>query len=181
LYATSVDYDPKALHSIKFFKIVQNKLHYAVNKQTAAELIYDRADADKDFMGLTVFAGDLPVLEEVRIAKNYLDENELRTLNGLVSAYFELAEMQANRRETMSMKDHIEALDKLAKDYGEGVLTGAGKISHQRAIAKAEREYRKYQVKTLSTAERDYLEGLKMIENKSKSVVENTTDKKGRK
>jgi hypothetical protein len=181
LYATSVDYDPKALHSIKFFKIVQNKLHYAVNKQTAAELIYNRADADKEFMGLTVFAGDLPVLEEVRIAKNYLDENELRALNGLVSAYFELAEMRASHREAMSMKDHITALDKLAKDYGEGVLTGAGKISHQRAMAKAEREYRKYQVKTLSTAERDYLEGLKMIENKSKNVVKNTTNKKERK
>jgi hypothetical protein len=146
LYATSVDYDPKALHSIKFFKIVQNKLHYAANKQTAAEIIHDRADADKNFMGLTVFAGDLPVLEEVRIAKNYLDENELRALSGLVSAYFELAEMRASRREAMSMKDHIEALDKLAKDYGEGVLTGAGKISHQRAIAKAESEYRKFQV-----------------------------------
>jgi hypothetical protein len=172
LYATSVDYDPKSLNSIKFFKIVQNKLHYAVSKQTAAEVIYDRADADKDFMGLTVFAGDLPVLEEVRVAKNYLSEDELGTLNGLVSAYFELAEMRANRHEAMSMKDHIEALDKLAKDYGEGVLTDAGKISHKRAMAKAEREYRKYQTATLSAAERDYLEGLKLLEKKGKDITE---------
>ena len=95
LYATSADYDPKSLHSIKFFKIVQNKLHYAVHKETAAEIIYNRADSDKGFMGLTVFEGDLPVLEEVRIAKNYLSAQELEKLNRLVSAYFELAELRA--------------------------------------------------------------------------------------
>jgi hypothetical protein len=115
------------------------------------------------------------VLEEVRIAKNYLSESELKTLNGLVSAYFDLAEVRASRRETMSMKDHIEALDKLAKDYGDGVLTDAGKVSHDKAIAKAEREFRKYQIQTPSQAERDYLASLKMIEKQGKNVVKNTT------
>src|SRR5665647_830128 len=105
LYATSADYDPKSLHSIKFFKIVQNKLHYGVHKQTASEVIYNRANSDKEFMGLTVFAGDLPVLEEVRIAKNYLSEKELEKLNRLVSAYFELAELRAMDQQIMHMTD----------------------------------------------------------------------------
>jgi hypothetical protein len=175
LYATAVDYNPKALESIKFFKIVQNKFHYAVNKQTAAEVIYDRADADRDFMGLTVFAGDLPVLDEVRIAKNYLSVEELEKLNRLVSVYFDLAELKAIEHVPMRMSDYITELDKLMSSYGEGVLIGAGKISHEQAMAKAEREYRKYQAATLSTAERDYLESLKMIEKKSKNVVKNTT------
>src|SRR3989339_586187 len=124
LYSTSVDYDPKSLHSIKFFKIVQNKLHYATHKQTAAEVIYSRADSNKEFMGLSVFAGDLPVLEEVRVAKNYLTAEELEKLNRLVSAYFELAELRAMNKQTMDMANHIKALDNLLNDYGEGVLVG---------------------------------------------------------
>ncbi|MDR1300402.1 MAG: virulence RhuM family protein [Candidatus Nomurabacteria bacterium] len=175
LYATAVDYNSKALESVKFFKIVQNKFHYAINKQTAAEVIFDRADANKDFMGLTVFAGDLPVLEEVWIAKNYLSVDELEKLNRLVSVYFDLAELRAIQHVPMKMSDYIAELDKLMTGYGEGVLTGAGKISHQRAMAKAEREYRKYQTATLSAPERDYLESLKSIEKKNKSVVKNTT------
>ncbi len=119
LYATSADYDPKSLHSIKFFKIVQNKLHYAVHKETAAEVIYNRVDSNKEFMGLTVFSGDLPVLEEVRIAKNYLSARELEKLNRLVSAYFELAELRAMDHRVMHMADHIASLDKLLSDYGE--------------------------------------------------------------
>ncbi len=115
LYATSTDYDPKSLHSIKFFKIVQNKLHYAVHKQTASEVIYSRVDSKKEFMGLTVFAGDLPILEEVRIAKNYLTAEELEKLNRLVSAYFELAELRAMNRQTMNMGNHIKALDSLLR------------------------------------------------------------------
>ncbi|MEI6378315.1 MAG: virulence RhuM family protein [Candidatus Falkowbacteria bacterium] len=166
LYATSIDYDPKSLHSIDFFKIVQNKLHYAAHKHTAAEAIYNRADSDKEFMGLTVFAGDLPVLEEVRIAKNYLSAEELERLNRLVSAYFELAELRALNQQTMDMASHIKALDNLLGDYGEGVLIGPGKVSHEKAIKKAEKEYRKYQVKTLSSAEKDYLETIKVIEKK---------------
>lgn len=164
LYATSADYDPKSLHSIKFFKIVQNKLHYAVHKETAAEVIYNRADSDKEFMGLTVFAGDLPVLEEVRIAKNYLSAQELEKLNRFVSAYFELAELRAIDRKVMHMTDHIASLDKLLSDYGEGVLIDAGKVAHKKAIEKAEKEYKKYQSKTLSPVEKAYLENIKLLE-----------------
>lgn len=168
LYATSIDYDPKSLYSIKFFKIVQNKLHYAAHKHTAAEIIYDRADADKAFMGMTTFAGDLPILEEVRIAKNYLSENELRKLNGLVSAYFDLAESRALDGKTTSMAEYIKMLDKLTVNFGEGALLGAGKVSNKEAAAKAEREYRKFQVKTMSSAERDYFESIKAIEKAAK-------------
>ncbi|MDR1033242.1 MAG: virulence RhuM family protein [Bifidobacteriaceae bacterium] len=171
LYATSSDYDPKSLHSVEFFKIIQNKFHYAVHRHTAAEIIYDRADAEKDFMGLTVFAGDLPVLDEVRIAKNYLSINELEKLNRLVSAYFDLAEAQAIENKEMRMSDHLKALDNLMSIYGEGVLGNAGKVSHHEAIEKAEKEYRKYQVKTLSGAEKDYLNALKEIENKAKELT----------
>ncbi len=166
LYATSMDYNPKSLHSVKFFKIVQNKLHYATHKQTAAEVIYSRANSDKEFMGLTVFAGDLPMLEEAHIAKNYLTAEELEKLNRLVSAYFELAELRAMNKQTMDMENHIKALDSLLGDYGEGVLVGSGKISHEKAIEKAEKEYRKYQVKTLSPVEKDYLETIRVIEKK---------------
>ena len=166
LYATSVDYDPNSLHSVKFFKIVQNKLHYATHKQTAAEVIYSRADSKKEFMGLTVFAGNLPILEEVRIAKNYLTTEELEKLNRLVSAYFELAELRAMNRQAMNMENHIKALDSLLGDYGEGVLIGSGKISHEKAIEKAEKEYRKYQTKTLSSVEKSFLETIKGFQKK---------------
>jgi len=166
LYATSADYDPKSLYSIKFFKIVQNKLHYAAHKQTASEVIYNRADSGKEFMGLTVFAGDLPVLEEVRIAKNYLSIKELEKLNRLVSAYFELAELRAMDQQVMHMADHIASLDKLLSDYGKGVLIDAGKVTHKKAIEKAEKEYKKYQIKTLSPVEKAYLENIKLLEKK---------------
>ncbi|MFA5777377.1 MAG: virulence RhuM family protein [Parcubacteria group bacterium] len=171
LYATSADYDPKSLHSIKFFKIVQNKLHYATHKQTATEVIYSRADSKKEFMGLSVFAGDLPVLEEVRIAKNYLSSKELEKLNRLVSAYFELAELRAMDRQIMHMADHIASLDKLLSDYGEGVLVDAGKVTHKKAIEKAENEYKKYQVKTLSPVEKAYLENIKLLENEVEKKI----------
>jgi hypothetical protein len=171
LYATSSDYDPKSLQSIKFFKIVQNKLHYAVHKETAAEVIYNRADSDKEFMGLTVFEGDLPVLEEVRIAKNYLSLQELEKLNRLVSAYFELAELRALNKQVMSMADHITSLDKLLSDYGEGVLIDAGKVTHKKAIEKAENEYKKFQTKTLSSVEKAYLENIKSLEKKVKRKI----------
>ena len=166
LYATSADYDPKSQHSIKFFRIVQNKLHYAVHKQTASEVIYNRADSGKEFMGLTVFAGDVPILEEVRIAKNYLSAKELEKLNRLVSAYFELAELRALDQKVMHMKDHIASLDTLLSDYGEGILIDAGKVSHKKAIEKAEYEYKKYQAKTLSSVEKAYLENMKLLEKK---------------
>lgn len=171
LYATSADYNPKSLHSIKFFKIVQNKLHYAVHKQTASEVIYNRADSDKEFMGLTVFVGDLPVLEEVRIAKNYLSAQELEKLNRLVSAYFELTELRAMDQQVMHMTDHIVSLDKLLSDYGEGLLIDAGKVAHEKAIEKAEKEYKKYQIKTLSPVEKAYLENIKLLEKKVEKKV----------
>jgi hypothetical protein len=173
LYATSADYDSKSLDSIKFFKIVQNKLHYAVHKQTASEIIYNRADSEKEFMGLTTFVGDLPVLEEVRIAKNYLSAEELEKLNRLVSAYFELAELRAMNRRVMYMADHLASLDKLLLDYGEGVLSDAGKITHEKALEKAESEYKKYQVKTLSSVEKDYLENIKLLEKKIDKKLKN--------
>lgn len=171
LYATSVDYDSQSLHSIKFFKIIQNKLHYAVHKQTASEIIYRRADSEKEFMGLTVFSGSLPVLEEARIAKNYLSAEELEKLNRLVSAYFELAELRALKRQTMSMAEHIAALDKLLSDYGEGILIDSGTIRHKEAMEKAEKEYRKFQVKTLSSVEKAYLESIKKLEKKAKKEI----------
>ena len=166
LYATSVDYDPRTPESIRFFKIVQNKLHYAVHGHTAAEVIYERADSDKPFMGLTVFAGDHPSLKEVVIAKNYLTEEELKVLNNLVSGYFDFAEIQAMKRKPMYMADYIKQLDNILSATGEQVLQNAGKVTHQEAIAKATVEFKKYQVKTLSAVEEDYLRTLKSLEKK---------------
>ena len=166
LYATSVDYDPRTPESITFFKIVQNKLHYAAHGHTAAEVIYERADSDKPFMGLTVFAGDHPSLKEVVIAKNYLTEEELKVLNNLVSGYFDFAEIQAMKRKPMYMADYIKQLDNILSATGEKVLQNAGRVSHQEAIEKATTEFKKYQVKTLSTVEEDYLRTLKSLEKK---------------
>ena len=172
LYATSVDYNPKSQESVSFFKMIQNKLHYAVNRQTAAEIIYDRADSEKEFMGLTSFKGADITLDDVRIAKNYLSEKELKKLNALVSAFFDMAEYQAENHNEMHMSDYVEQLDHTIKSVGEEVLDGAGKISHKKAMEKAEGEYRKYQVKTLSSAEKAYIETLKelkKIESKGKN------------
>ncbi len=161
LYATSIDYDPNLPESIKFFKTVQNKLHYAVNKHTAAETIYLRADAEKDFMGLTIFSGQMPKKTETKIAKNYLDEDELFRLNRMVSAFFDLAELRAQEHKQMRMKDWVEELDKFTAMYGKGTLENAGTISHDTAMQKAEDEYKKYQIKTLSPVEKEYLETIK--------------------
>ena len=166
LYATSIDYDPQSPESVIFFKTVQNKLHYAVNKQTAAETIYSRADAEKDFMGLTTFSGSMPIKSETQIAKNYLDKDELFRLNRIVSAFFDLAEIKAQEHTQMQMKDWVAELDKFTNMYGKGTLEGAGKISHDKAIQKAEEEYKKYQVKTLSPVEKDYLDTIKTVEKK---------------
>lgn len=166
LYATAVDYNPKDSKSIEFFKIVQNKLHYAVHGHTAPEVIYERANSDKPFMGLTTFKGDLPVMSDVRIAKNYLTEEELKILNNLVSGYFDFAEIQAIRHNPMHMDDYIKNLDTILSSTGENILSGAGSISHNKAIEKAENEYKKYQVKTISPVEKEYLETLKAISNK---------------
>jgi hypothetical protein len=171
LYATSVDYDPHSLHSIKFFKVVQNKLHYATNKHTAAETIHERADAEKDFMGLTTFAGAMPILSEVGIAKNYLTEDELFRLNRMVSAFFDLAEIKAKEKTQMRMVDWVEELDTFARNYGKGVLKNAGSVSNKQAIEKAVGEYRKYQAKTLSPVEEAYLQSINAIEKKVKKIA----------
>ena len=164
LYATSVDYNPKSSESLAFFKMVQNKLHYAVNRQTAAEIIYTRADSDKDFMGLTSFKGSDVTLSDIKIAKNYLTDKELRKLNRIVSAFFDAAEYQAENHYAMHMSDYVEQLDRTIQSFGEDVLDGAGKISHKKAVDKAEKEYRKYQVKTISPVEQAYIESLKELE-----------------
>jgi len=169
LYATSVDYDPRTPESQAFFKAVQNKIHFAAHGHTAAEIIADRADAGQPFMGLRSFSGGHPVKSEVGIAKNYLDETELSTLNRMVSAFFDLAELRAMRHRPMYMKDWMAELDDFAKRYGQGVLSGAGTVSHREAIEAAEAEYEKYRRKTagdLSSAERDYLESIKSAQKR---------------
>lgn len=168
IYATSVDYDPHAEVSIEFFKKVQNKIHYAVSGETAAEVIYNRADAEKDFMGLTVFKGNQPTLKEAKIAKNYLNEKELRSMGQLVSGYLDFAERQAEREQLMTMKDWSAHLDNLLLSTGEELLKGNGLISHDQAMKKAEDEYKKYKAKTLSDVEKDYLESIRMLEDMDK-------------
>ena len=172
LYSTAIDYDPKDEKTIEFFKIVQNKLHYATHGHTASEVIYERADSEKPFMGLTTFKGDIPVLQDVVIAKNYLNEEELKILNNLVSGYFDFAEIQAIRHNPMYMEDYIKQLDMILSSTGGKVLVGAGRVSHNQAIKKAKLEYKKYQVKTISPVEEEYLNSLKKIsseiEKKSK-------------
>ena len=168
LYATSVDYDPKSAESIAFFKMVQNKLHYATHGHTAAEVIYERADADKPFMGLQSFTGDFPVLKDVKIAKNYLDEKELKVLSNLVSGYFDIAEIAALEHRPMHMEDYIAQLDAVLTSGGRAILSNAGTVSHKEAVEKAEREYRKYQVQTLSPVEEAYLKTIKAAEKTAK-------------
>lgn len=161
LYATSVDYNPKSEESILFFKMVQNKLHFAAHGHTAAEVIYERADAEKPFMGLTTFSGEQPALKDIGIAKNYLNESELKILNNLVSGYFDLAEINAIERKPMYMSDYIQQLDAVLTSGNRPLLVGTGSISHTQAIEKATIEYRKYQNNTLSAVERAYLETIK--------------------
>ena len=168
LYATAVDYDPRSELSIEFFKIVQNKLHFAAHGHTAAEVIYERADAEQPFMGLTTFKGEHPTLVDVRIAKNYLKEDELKILNNLVSGYFDFAEIQAMKRRPMYMSDYIQNLDNILSSTGEPLLVGAGKVSHTVAISKAEKEYRKYEQRTLSPVEEAYLDTIKQINKEAK-------------
>lgn len=173
LYATSVDYDPKSSESITFFKMVQNKLHYAAHGHTAAEVIYERADASQPFMGLKSFSGDFPVLKDISIAKNYLNDEELKILNNIVSGYFDFAEIQAMRHNPMYMADYVEHLDNVLKNTGEKVLQGAGTISHAQAIEKATEEYRKYQKQNLSPVEEEYLESIKNLHSTVKKSDKN--------
>lgn len=170
IYATSIDYDPSADLSIEFFKKVQNKIHFAVHGQTAAEVIFSRADAEKEFMGLVTFPGNRPYLKDVVVAKNYLDEKELRALGQIVSGYLDFAERQAEREHAMTMKDWSEHLDRILTMSGEKLLQHAGSVSHEAAVEKATDEYKKYQQKTLSEAEKNYLESLKTLEANAKKT-----------
>ena len=168
LYATSVDYNPHSEESVRFFKIVQNKLHYAAHGHTAAEVIYQRADAEKPFMGLTSFAGELPALKDIGIAKNYLEENELKVLNNLVSGYFDLAEINAIEHKPMYMDDYVKQLDSVLSSGNRKLLTGVGSVSHKQALEKAKSEYRKYQEITLTPVEKAYLESIKEVSKEVK-------------
>ena len=168
LYATSVDYNPHSEESVRFFKIVQNKLHYAAHGHTAAEVIYQRADAEKPFMGLTSFAGELPALKDIGIAKNYLEENELKVLNNLVSGYFDLAEINAIEHKPMYMDDYVKQLDSVLSSGNRKLLTGSGSVSHKQALEKANSEYRKYQEITLTPVEKAYLESIKEVSKEVK-------------
>ena len=168
LYATSVDYNPQSEESIQFFKIVQNKLHYAAHGHTAAEVIYERADAEKPFMGLTSFSGELPALKDIGVAKNYLKEDELKILNNLVSGYFDLAEINAIEHKPMYMADYVEQLDSILSSGNRKLLVGPGMVSHDQAIKKAKEEYRKYQEITLSPVEEEYLKSIKGVEKEVK-------------
>ncbi len=168
IYATSSDYDPRAATSQEFFKKVQNKIHYAVHGHTAAELIVERADAEKEFMGLLTFRGNQPTLAEARTAKNYLNEKELRAMGQLVSGYLDFAERQAEREQPMTMRDWSQYLDRILTMSGEQLLQDAGSVSHDQAMEHATNEYRKYKQRTLSDVEHDYLEAIKNIGNIAK-------------
>ena len=167
IYATSIDYDPHAEISIEFFKKVQNKIHYAIHGQTAAEVIYTRVDAEKEFMGLTIFSGNQPTLREAVVAKNYLSEKELRAMGQLVSGYLDFAERQAEREQAMTMQDWAEHLDRILTMSGEQLLQGNGSVSHKQVVDKAKDEYRKYRARTLSAVEEDYLNSIKLLEQKA--------------
>ena len=172
LYATSLDYNAAMPETLEFFKIVQNKLHYAVSGHTASEIIFDRANAELPFMGLTVFKGNRPVKSEVITAKNYMTEKELFALRRMVNAFFDMAELQAEMHTPMYMRDWLETLDKFSHDFGMGVLEGTGNVSHVDAVEKAHREYDVYRsalADDLSDVEKAYLATLKEMQKKLKA------------
>ena len=166
IFATSIDYDPSAEVAVQFFKKVQNKIHFAVHGETAAEVIYHRADAEKEYMGLTSFRGNRPHLRDTEIAKNYLNDKELRSMGQIVSGYLDFAERKAEREEAMTMKDWALHLDEILTATGEKLLIGNGTVTHNEAIEKAHDEYKKYQARTLSKVEQDYLDTIKLLEKK---------------
>ena len=168
LFSTSIDYDKNSKEAKNFFATVQNKMHYAIHNQTASELIYDRVDGNKEFMGLTTFKGGLPTLTEAKTAKNYLNEKELRGLNQLVSGYLDFAERQAEREKAMTMADWIKHVDNILQATGENILENAGKVSRKQMEKKVDEEYKKYSDHTLTSVEKDYLEEIKKIEKIAK-------------
>jgi hypothetical protein len=171
LYATAIDYDPQANESFEFFKTVQNKLHFAAHGHTASEIVYLRVDSNKSFAGLTSFKGKEPTQAEAMIAKNFLELSELKVLNNLVSAYFDLAEISAIEQKSMRMKDFVQELDNVLKTTGRKLLHDAGNVSHEKAIEKATKEFRKYKAKNLSEVEKSYLEAINSIEEKIKNKL----------
>jgi len=171
LYSTAEDYDPKADQSQKFFAIVQNKLHYAAHGNTAGEVIYYRVDSDRPFAGMTTFKGKQPTQAEAMVAKNYLSQKELKVLNNLVSAYFDIAEINAMEEKPMRMADHLRELDTILSSTGRKLLDSAGKISTKQAKEKALAEYRKYKAKNLSGVEEDYLRELRMLRKNLKEEL----------
>lgn len=171
IYATSIDYDPKLEISVKFFQTVQNKMHWAAHGNTAAEIIYNRIDAAKPNLGLTNFKRAKPTKQETEIAKNYLSADELNVLNRMVTAYLELAELQALNRRAMYMRDWIERLDEFLKMTGSEILDHAGTVSHQQAIEKSATEYAKYKElykNELSEAERHFVSQIEETAKKLK-------------
>lgn len=170
LFSTSIDYNPKSEEAKHFFATVQNKMHFAIHSHTASELIYNRVDSEKSFMGLSTFKGELPTLNEAKIAKNYLTEKELKGLNQLVSGYLDFAERQAEKKIPMTMQDWVNHVDKILTASGENLLSGNGEVSHTQMIKKVENEYKKYQSKTLSKVEKDYLKEIKNIETKINKI-----------
>lgn len=173
IYATSIDYDPRAEYSQLFFKTVQNKMHYAAHGHTAAEILYLRADSEQPFMGMTSFKGNKPLQTEAKIAKNYLKEDEIKILNRIVSAYLEFAELQALRKQPMYMKDWITKLDDFIKMTGSELLENAGRVSQLEAENKAIVEYAKYREKTkneLSEVEMHFIESIKQAQKKIEEV-----------
>jgi len=171
LYATAEDYDPKTDQSQRFFAIVQNKLHYAAHGNTAGEVIYYRVDSDKPFVGMTNFKGKQPTQAEAMVAKNYLSQKELKVLNNLVSAYFDIAEINAMEEKPMRMADHLRELDTILSSTGRKLLDDAGKISTKQAKEKALAEYRRYKAKNLSGVEEDYLDNIKKTAKKLKGKI----------
>ena len=178
LYATAIDYDPKSDESLTFFKMVQNKLHFAAHGKTASEIIYFRVDSDKPFAGLTSFKGSRPTQAEAMVAKNYLSEQELKVLNNIVSAYFDFAELNAIEEREMRMADFVRELDRILSSAGRKLLENAGTISHTQAEAKAKLEYQKYKAKTLEQVEKEYLKAIGALEHQAKSESQKKRSKK---
>ena len=178
LYATAVDYDPKSDESLTFFKMVQNKLHFAAHGKTASEIIYFRVDSDKPFAGLTSFKGSRPTQAEAMVAKNYLSEQELKVLNNIVSAYFDFAELNAIEEREMRMADFVRELDRILSSAGRKLLENADSISHSQAEAKAKIEYQKYKAKTLEQVEKEYLKAIGALEHQAKSESQKKRSKK---
>ena len=175
IFATSSDYVPRSEISINFFKTVQNKLHYAVHGHTAAEIIKERADSNKDFMGLTSFGGDYPIYEDVVIAKNYLNDKELEMLNRIVSLYLDFAELQALEENIMTMSDWINQLDYFLKMSRKDILEGKGVVSHQEALEHAKEEYIKFKNRLLTEptdVERRYLDNINALVSYTKKKGE---------